>query len=213
MKTRREGHQLALLFGPHCTVHPESVATAACRCCYREVCTLCAGHNGEIVPRRSTCARRRTERVRISVTLRALVATASASMVWWRSRRVPPAPTAVAPLADDSPESKELTRLRAELGREPCDRRRVIELAELALRAGDSRETLNTADTFFEKCGDYPGLRRLSYAAHQQLSEWPAAANDVSKLIESDPQNPNYRGWRGIVFEESGDLAHASGSH
>lgn len=208
---RRVPSLLAKLSGPRCHAHPASLACAACRSCGREICELCVALDAGAVPRCLACSRRRALRVRLAVAVFVLFVVGAGSMAWRSMRQLPipaQADTTDPPL--DSPEAKAVARLRAQVQREPCDRRRIVELAELTLRAGDSRETLSQADNFFRKCGEYSRLRELSFQAHKQLSEWTGAAADAGKLIELDPQDANYRGWRGLVYEESGDLARAA---
>ncbi|APR85816.1 Hypothetical protein A7982_11165 [Minicystis rosea] len=104
----------------------------------------------------------------------------------------------------------DVRRLSEQLDKEPCDRRKIIELGEAMMRAGDNRGTLKRADAFLQKCGDYPRLRWLTYEAHKQLSEWNEAAAEATKLIESSPYDADFRGWRGIAYEQKGDLDRAA---
>lgn len=98
----------------------------------------------------------------------------------------------------------------AHLAREPCDRRKIVELAEQLFRQGDAREVVTRADAFIGKCGDLPRLRWVTFAAYKQLSEWDRAAVEATKLIDSDPYNANYRGWRGLVYEQTHDFGRAA---
>jgi clan AA aspartic protease (TIGR02281 family) len=111
---------------------------------------------------------------------------------------------------DYGAKADEVHRLEGQLDKEPCDRRKIIELGEAMHRAGDVRGTIRRAEAFFQKCGDYPRLRWLTYAAHKQLSEWDEAAAEATKLIETNPYDADFRGWRGLVYEQKGDLDHAS---
>ena len=78
------------------------------------------------------------------------------------------------------------------------------------MRAGDARGTIGQAQEFLTKCGEYPRLRWLTYAAYNQLSEWDLAAAEATKLIESNSYDADYRSWRGITYEKKGDLAKAA---
>lgn len=135
---------------------------------------------------------------------------AAITVASWQYLRVTTSgPKADAPLAI-SPADSTVARLRARVDEEPCDRRRIIELVEHSLREGNSREVLSRSDAFFVKCGDYSRLRELRYGAHRQLGDWANAAADASKLIESNPHNASYHGWRAMIHEQSGDLTRAS---
>jgi clan AA aspartic protease (TIGR02281 family) len=138
----------------------------------------------------------------------AIAALALVAAVWLRAR--PRTEVADASTEPPPPDSATLARLRARVDQEPCDRRRIVELAEQALREGNGREVVQRAGAFFERCGDYPRLRELRYGAYRQLSDWSSAAVEASKLIESDPYDASYRGWRGIIYESSGELARAA---
>jgi len=106
--------------------------------------------------------------------------------------------------------TEHIQKLRARMQQEPCDRRAILELAEAEFRAGDHRGVLFHAQAFFKKCGDYPRLRWLTYEAHKQVSEWKQAGDEASKLIASNPHDADFRGWRGLVHEQTGDLEHAA---
>jgi clan AA aspartic protease (TIGR02281 family) len=208
---RRVPSLLAKLSGPRCHAHPASLACTVCRSCAREICEICVALDAGAVPRCVACWKRRALRVRVAAAVLALFAVGASGMAWRSMRQLPTAAQVdTTDLLHDSPEATAVARLRAQVQREPCDRRRIVELAERTLRAGDGRDTLNQAETFFRKCGEHPRLREISYQAHKQLSQWSGAAADAGKLIELDPQDANYRGWRGLVYEESGDLLRAA---
>jgi aspartyl protease family protein len=100
--------------------------------------------------------------------------------------------------------------LAAALDKEPCDRSRVVELCEAVLRDGEPRYCLTRSDQFFDKCGDFWRLRWLTYESHKRLSEWDAAVAEASKLVDYNPDDSDYRWWRGIAYAEKGDFAHAA---
>jgi clan AA aspartic protease (TIGR02281 family) len=106
--------------------------------------------------------------------------------------------------------TEHVAKLRARVQQEPCDRRAILQLAEAEFQAGDHRAVLFHARGFFKKCGDYPRLRWLTYEAHKQVSEWQQAGEEASKLIASNPHDADFRGWRGLVHEQTGDLEHAA---
>ncbi len=194
-----------------CHAHPTAPATATCRTCYRALCDICTIPDDRMLPRCADCtARRSSRRTGVLVAL-ALAVIGGAGFSFVRSRQ--PAPAAAA--APDAPYdygtgAAEIHRLEGQMAKEPCDWRKIIELGEATLRAGDGRGTIRRAEAFLQACGEYPRLRWLTYEAHKQLSEWDQAAAEAGKLIESDPYDADYRGWRGLVNEQKGDLDHAT---
>jgi len=100
--------------------------------------------------------------------------------------------------------------LEAELQKEPCDRPKTLELLEAMLDAGDSRGVLARTATFSAACGDYMQTKRITYRAHQRLGETDAAVADLTALVDSDPYQFYYHAWRGVVYQEKGDLERAA---
>jgi clan AA aspartic protease (TIGR02281 family) len=186
-----------------CHAHPEVQATALCRGCLRQICDACAINDDTLVPRCADCIRRRrrADRIRLGVIALVVLGGVGAGVRYARTYEKP---------YDYGAAGGDVRRLSEQLDKEPCDRRKIIALAEAMLRAGDGRGTLRRADAFFQKCGDYPRLRWLTLDAHKQLSEWDEAAAEATKLIESDPYDANFRGWRGLVYEQKGDLERAA---
>jgi aspartyl protease family protein len=131
---------------------------------------------------------------------------------YWKhlERRAEAEKAAKAALPDYGEHAEKIESLTQHLGREPCDRKAILTLSEHLMRAGDARGTLRRASAFLGTCGEYPRLRWLTYAANKQLSQWDQAAVDATKLIESDPYDADFRGWRGMVYEQKGDLARAA---
>ena len=91
------------------------------------------------------------------------------------------------------------------LEKEPCDKGRLVKLLDEMVGAGDYRGTLSRADTFFQKCGDLPRARWLTYEAHKRLSEYDAAVAEATKLIDSDRYDRDFWWWRGNAYTLKGD--------
>lgn len=104
----------------------------------------------------------------------------------------------------------EVKKLKAALEREPCDRRKIIDLAEAMNAAGDYRGAVQRSEAFFEQCGELPRLRWATYHARKQLSEHPEAIVEATKLIEDDPADQDYRWWRGEIYERMGEYEAAA---
>jgi tetratricopeptide (TPR) repeat protein len=99
--------------------------------------------------------------------------------------------------------------LDEQLEREPCDRTHTVELTETMMAAGDYRGALVRARAFTTRCGAYDRLLWVTYAAHQRLSEYDAAIADASMLITNHPEDKDFWWWRGLVYEERGELERA----
>ena len=99
----------------------------------------------------------------------------------------------------------EVKRLADALEKEPCDKGRLVKLLDQMVGAQDYRGTLQRADAFFARCGDFPRARWLTYAAHKYLSEYDAAAAEATKLIDSDRYDRDFWWWRGNVWFLKGD--------
>jgi tetratricopeptide (TPR) repeat protein len=100
--------------------------------------------------------------------------------------------------------------LVAELEREPCDRQKIVDLGETLNAAGDFRGALRHVRTFIDRCGPLPRLLWVSYGAHEHLSEHRMAVEDASQLIESNPADKDFWWWRGMAYEQAGELERAA---
>jgi aspartyl protease family protein len=58
-----------------------------------------------------------------------------------------------------------------------------------------------------------PRLRWFTYDAHKRLSELDKAIADATLLIEGRPDDKDFWWWRGIVYEEKGDLEKAAADY
>jgi aspartyl protease family protein len=108
--------------------------------------------------------------------------------------------------AGDDPQTE---RLRGAVAQEPCDRARILRLANRLVEKDENREAVKVATRFLFHCGDHPQLRWTVYEGHKRLGEWDAAIAEASHLIETDRHDRDYWGWRGLAYEAKGDLAHA----
>ncbi len=201
-----------------CYVHRAVPAVGQCRSCYRPLCDVCAVRDSNFRVRCGECARAASRRSLVIslVTLAVVVAGAVGGGLYYRHRARAAEAAEAARRATEPPPfeygiaTENIARLRARAKQEPCDRRAALELSEALFRAGDHRGVLFHAEAFFKKCGDNPRLRWVTYEAHKQLSEWTPAADDASKLIASDPHDPDFRAWRGLVYEHTGQLDRAA---
>jgi aspartyl protease family protein len=113
------------------------------------------------------------------------------------------------PPASSSP----LDAMEAQLAKEPCDRRQMLAFDEALMRDGKQRAVIDRTEAFWKKCGPMPRLRWITYEAHKGLSEWDKALADASMLIADNPQDKDFWWWRGIVYEETGQLEKAAADY
>ena len=100
-------------------------------------------------------------------------------------------------------------KAREKIVAERCDRSATIEYEEALLRSGDNRGTLADVDGFIAKCGDWYRVHWTAYTAHQRLSEHLAAVTEAGKLVDHRPDDADYRWWRGLAYEEGGQIDQA----
>ena len=93
---------------------------------------------------------------------------------------------------------------------EPCDRAKMYDFAKELLKNGEPRVLIDRANAFLSRCGEDPRIHLQIYFAHGNLSDWDAAAADMTKLIEGDPNDNRYWSWRGLAYEKKGDLPPAA---
>ncbi|WP_437931249.1 aspartyl protease family protein [Sorangium sp. So ce291] len=108
-------------------------------------------------------------------------------------------PAAPAPVDTRSP-------LEQGLEKEPCDRVKMRDFAKELIKDGKPRVAIDRSNDFLQRCGDDPRVRLQLYHAHSNLSEWNAAAAEMTRLIEVDPNDDRYWTWRGVAYEKKGDL-------
>jgi clan AA aspartic protease (TIGR02281 family) len=201
-----------------CYAHPQVVAVGACRSCHQSLCDVCAVRDSNYRVRCGVCQRAASRRKLIVGLVGAGVVTVAAvvgGLYYRRAMREAAAAEELRRASEPPPfdygvGTEHMGKLRARVQQEPCDRRAILELANAAFGAGDHRGVLFHTEKFFKKCGDYPRLRWLSYEAHKQVGEWKQAGDEATKLIASDPHDADFRGWRGLVHEQTGDLEHAA---
>jgi clan AA aspartic protease (TIGR02281 family) len=194
---------VAAMFSLRCGEHPLSLVAAPCRKCFQPFCDICLVPDDD-GPYCVPCfreKRRRSRRRKVGAIVGAAVALAAGALAFSRPSASPP---------DDDAMAEPKRKLENELGKEPCDRPKMLELAKRLLQTGDNRSAINRVGAFFRQCGDDPSMRRLLMAAHERLSEWDLAAMEAGKLVDADPYRADYRAWRGLVYEQKGDWERAA---
>ncbi|MBW2537921.1 MAG: hypothetical protein JRI55_40925 [Deltaproteobacteria bacterium] len=110
---------------------------------------------------------------------------------------------------DYGPRSPEIYAEEAALERKPCDKERIVKLAELLNEAKAYGTTLERARAFFKRCGDHRRLRWATYAAHKRSGDFAGAAAEATRLIKAVPRDRDYRWWRAEAYEGAGDVERA----
>ena len=179
--------------GPACGKHANAPATASCEGCEQPICDVCLVYD-YARPHCFACAKkkRRGRRLRQAAML-AVVVGALGSLVGYvvtRPKRF-----------DYGAYAGKVALLGDKVQAERCDRQSTLDLEEAMLAAGDARGALGDSDVFFAKCGDWYRLRWTRYSAHERLSEHALAVEEATKLIAHDPDDHDYRWWRGVAYE------------
>jgi aspartyl protease family protein len=193
---------------PPCYRHAAADASETCAGCLQPICEICVLFEST-QPHCPVCAQkvRRLRKLRrgLAGALVALVGLAFVGAVGYVVTRDKP--------FDYGIRTIKVSALNEQLEREPCDRTHTVELTETMVAAGDYRGALTRARAFALKCGPYDRLLWVTYTAHQRLSEYDAAVADASKLIASHPDDKDFWWWRGIVYEERGELERAAADY
>ncbi len=182
--------------GARCHRHDAAPAAASCARCLKTICDICLVYD-HALPHCPECARRarRMRSITRLATLVAVLAVIAGSAIYLATRKH---------AFDYGKFGPELRTLSEKLEREPCHRPTALAYADQLLDAGDSRAVLVHVDGFIKKCGDWHRLRWLNYSAHKQLSEFQAAADDATHLIEDRPQDQDFWWWRGQMWQQLG---------
>jgi clan AA aspartic protease (TIGR02281 family) len=191
-----------------CANHADAEATGTCVDCLKTICSVCTAVSLETLCTKCARARRQRRTLRNGVLGFAAVAALVGLIFFLRRSTGAPAGQVdgggYAQVTADVPVA--FTTLDEELRREPCDRARAFKLVDGLYHASEPRLALQRADAFFQKCGAFHELTRITYAAHRDLSEWDPAVVDATKLIEERPSDKDYRWWRAQLYEQKGEL-------
>lgn len=183
---------------PTCAQHPRVEAATACGACQKPLCQQCATFEGG-QDRCAACLVRyaRGKRVRAvllgvgGVALLGLGGAYAAGLVGPERK----------PEFDYGSKRPLVVHQREQLEREPCDRTRASEYTQTLASLGDWETTLATVDAFVAKCGPFPALRSLSYAARMRQKDYALALRDADELVGAAPTNASYLVWRAQAHE------------
>lgn len=185
-----------------CDAHPAKAKAATCFECMRSLCVVCVRIDGVHDYCKDCFERRTTKRQRRRTLVVGIVTTAVLALVVWTWLFGNPLRFGADTFA--------VRDLAAAVEREPCQKAKVLELAETYLRLGAPRECLALTDGYLSKCGEWPRLRWARFTAHKRLSEYEKAVEEATKLIDSEPYDHDYWWWRAQANEEAGKLEAAA---
>jgi aspartyl protease family protein len=115
----------------------------------------------------------------------------------------------IAPLPIAVEAQPEVQSLLDQLSREPCYRAAIYGIADALLEAGYPRETDTSLVSFAKRCGESDEILLRRYRALVRASDFSAALRVADDLVKSDPASARVRYWRGNVYEQLKDFAHA----
>lgn len=199
-----------------CAAHPGRASTGTCPRCAKPLCSACTSYASlEVACTR--CARNHgLRRGLVKALVGVLAVTAIGAGIVRGSRKLDAMAeanevrTAAATAAKvEADRDADLAPMAAALSKEPCDRAAAGEYATTLLGRGKTRLALDTAQAFLTRCGNNAELGAIVYEGHRRLSEHDAAIEAASKLIAANPQQATYWVWRGMAYEEKGDLPNA----
>jgi tetratricopeptide (TPR) repeat protein len=187
--------------GPACAKHGNAPAAGTCHRCGQEICEVCLVYDlarAHCLP----CAKRaqRGRRLRGAAVVGVLALVAGSVIVYVVTR-----PRSF----DYGVRTADVAALREKVAAERCDKKLTLKLDETLLAAGDARGALADTDEYFARCGDWYRLRWTRYTAREQLSEHALAVEEATKLIEHNPEDHDYRWWRGFAYESMNKLDEA----
>jgi tetratricopeptide (TPR) repeat protein len=165
------------------------------------VCEPCLGYVGTEA-RCPTCAARgrRARRARQAALVGGaftLVAAVVAAAGWVVTRDKP---------YDYGVHKAEVRALDDAVDDRPCDRNAVFKSVDKVFRLGDRKGALRRANGFFERCGDWPRLRWITYSSYHQLGRYDEAIAEATRLIAGAPRDQDFYWWRGQSKQRKRDL-------
>ena len=189
-----------------CAQHPGVAASTTCGGCKKPLCLACATFEGGR-DRCQPCVKRyfRAKRVRTALTAVGVLAALGLGGAWAAGLIGPQG----APEFDYGSKGVLVRHQRAQLEREPCNRTFASEHAQTLAAAQDWEGALAAVDAFTQKCGSFPQLRSLAYAARMRRGEFALAVRDATELLAASPANASYLIWRAQAHEAAKDLAPA----
>ncbi len=185
----------------HCYQHPVASAEATCDGCGQSICEICVLYvrTTVVCPACAGKVRRRQLLWRMLVAVGVLAGVVAVVLVL----------RALPTRFDYGVRTPDVVKARQRVEAERCDRPGTIAYEDELINAGDYRGALRDVKSFIKECGDWYRVHWVAYSAHDRLSEGDQAIAEATLLIAHDPNDADYRWWRGIIYEEQGRDAQA----
>lgn len=180
-----------------CACHPIENTVISCWKCDKGICEQCISASGRSLCLDCSRSRRHGRLARIAA-LTVLGVCLAAGAAWRLAIE--------AKNARYGTNAARILELQDQLQKEPCDASAAIEVADLLIDAGVSREVGPMATAFRARCGRQEHLLWKEYGAAKRTGEWKKAIAVTTDLIEHDPADKDYWWWRGIVYEQRDEL-------
>lgn len=201
---------------PVCASHTDTLATGSCQECLRTLCSLCLTVDRSLLLC-LLCARRvRRRRAILLGTIGVLALGGAGALVAFSPKRESASGNAAGEFAKSmvghgaQPTVSAVEAIEHRLVTEPCDRQSMFSLDEALGHAGDYRGVIDRTEAFWKRCGPLSRLRWFTYDAHKRLSEIDKAIADAALLIAENPHDKDFWWWRGILYEETGQIEKAA---
>ncbi|MBN2493214.1 MAG: hypothetical protein JXR96_01380 [Deltaproteobacteria bacterium] len=181
-----------------CYRHPDARASDTCPGCLRPICDVCAmpSATGFLCPECNRRRRRRGLALKLAFAALALAA-AGVGLIWLL--------TGYEPAFDYGPYEAKVHRVSKRLEKDPCDRVKMLNLAELLLESGDYRRAVESSQRFIERCGEFSRLLWITYEANKRMGQYDQAIADVTQLVQEHPYDKDFRWWRAEVHARKRD--------
>lgn len=182
-----------------CYRHSDTQATQVCARCRRPVCDGCSTLNARMQTSCPSCidADARGSRNVFVVSLAVIAVVAAGGLYWLQGR-----PRTVT-YGEDAPA---IESAAARVHNTPCDGQSNLDLARLLNKAHDFPRVVSVVEAFDAACKPAPRLWWESFNARFEMQDFVGAVADASRLIEDDPDDGDFRWWRGRARREQGDL-------
>lgn len=181
----------------YCYNHPQKEAETTCRSCLQPICSVCTV-DVDFTDYCPQCVKKKAliKRVLIASLILVIATALTFTIKHYTSREKP---------FNYGRYTFKVKELQQCLEREPGDRRKIIELGEILVEAGNYREAIRVCKEFEKSNGKHLRLNWITYGAYQALSEFDNAVVEVTELIDDAPYDSDYRWWRGQLYEEMKD--------
>ena len=185
-----------------CYRHPESPATDTCPRCLKPMCDVCAmpSASGFLCPKCNRSRQQRSLFIKIAGFF-LISGLLLGGGIFFLSHYEPP--------FDYGTDAAKVHQLTKRLEKDPCDRVKMLKLAELLLEAGDHQRAVNDSKRFLAECGEFNRLLWITYEANKRMGEYDAAITEVSALISAHPFDKDFRWWRAEAHARKRDWKNA----